>query len=124
MAGPSHEYPIDTARPIGDEPEENLAERITAELANDPDVVLMATCAANSAGHLATGISGRICHRVTEWLVDHLDRSGDVATYEHRVARWKPGSCNVQALTASIANALHDHHGDERRRRARNDAAA
>ena len=124
MKRPNEQPLIDTKRPIGEEPEQRLTQRLTAELADEPDVVVIATCPVNSAGHVATALQGRIGHRVTEWLVDHLDRTGDTATYESRVARWQPGSANVAALTAKVANAIVERHGGERRRRARNEVAA
>ena len=124
MKRPNEQPLIDTKRPIGEEPEQRLTQRLTAELADDPDVVVIATCPVNSAGHVATALQGRIGHRVTEWLVDHLDRTGDTATYESRVARWAQNSTNVHALTAAVAEALIDRHADERGRRGRNEIAA
>ena len=124
MQRANEQRPIDTSSPIGEETELGLADRITAELVDDPDVVLMATCPANSAGHLATGIGGRVSKRISDWMVEHLYRTGDTVKYQQRVARWKSGSCNVQALTAAVANAIHAQHSEERRRRARTDAEA
>ena len=124
MKPPSNGSTLNTTRPIGDVPEQCLAERITAELSDDPDVVVVATCPLNSAGHVTTALQGRIGHRVTEWLVDQLDCTGDTATYERRVARWQPGSGNVAALTANVANAMIERHRAERRRRARTEVPA
>ena len=116
--------PIDTNLSIGDESEERLAERICAELVNDPEVMLIATCPANGPGHLAAAIGPRIRDLVTDWMVEHLDRTGDTRTYVQRGARWLPGSDSVEHLIAEVVNTLHARHADKRRRPDRNERAA
>ena len=101
---------------IGHEPASNLERRITRELIDDPQVALMASCPANSAGHLAVGIADRVRDRVNDWMVEHLDRTGNAATFEKRVEKWSPMGEATKALVIAVANTIHAHYALARER--------